>query len=1055
MNNSSLTGRILPLSKLACILPRLFAVLFFFTQFSPSSTAQWTQAPALFGGEVFFIQQYAGAYWSGSETGLYRSIDGLQWARVTNLGDAPIIGGVADKDTLYILRSGHNTEVLTTTDGAQTWSTVEVSSEVIYNSAYIKKAGNALIVGRLPDGTYVRSKNNGASFQFFGGPGNPGQLDANGSVIAYFNGSNLSISQNSGKSFFTRALPPNNDYASQVVVMDTAIFLISQLSGGGANTMHVSYDVAQTWQPVALPAGFLPDEVNLRRSGKKGLIVQKYGNNAYTEDYGQTWQVFAAPVVPRQLLRANNTWLISSINGFYSSSDAGTSWTNASQDFYGHIVYRVYKAGSKVYAVTTNRAAAADFFLYVADSGSNNWTKLPMPSSSSALQLAFQGSDTIVAYDQLSLDGGLTWSYINYPNVSAFGVVDIDIHNNQAYVPNEDKIHIIPLEPFPTAQFIYGPSSGCAFVLFDADTLYVVAQAGKVYRQVPGSADWTALTGNGASYSNIYRVNGRFFQPQTSSMRYSDNGTDWQVLPTTGIPWSPANPVVINQMIGTDSLIIAAGSGIGLIFSNDKGSHWWPFTTGLPDAATEALHLAESNGKIYAAFYRQGLWQRVVQIGSSNGLVYRDDNQNGLKEPDEPALGNQQVWSVESDNLTLTDSLGRYQLVFDLPADTIRAILPVAYGNVLPAYRWVQGNRQEQDFGIWIQPDVTDLTIFAANTTAVRPGFTNELHLTITNAGTNHPAAAIGLKLPAGVLFLSAEPAPAAVSGDSITWELDSIAFLSATDILVRVQVNSDVALGQVLSFHTSVSPEMSDYTPVNNDFTLTATTVGSYDPNDKQVWPGAYISPQQVAAGSPLRYTIRFQNTGTYLAEQVRLIDTLDANLDLTTLKVLGTSHSYSWRILSGHVLEVLYEHIQLPDSNSNQAASHGFFSFSIQAKKNLNLGSLLRNRAYIYFDFNSPITTNTNITQVSTLSNVSGVAPPLADIQIIPNPANTYCTLLLPVAGGDAALFDAKGTRLRWLPGCSAEVHLEVYSLPTGVYYLLWQKDGRQTAKALVIIR
>lgn len=158
----------------------------------------------------------------------------------------------------------------------------------------------------------------------------------------------------------------------------------------------------------------------------------------------------------------------------------------------------------------------------------------------------------------------------------------------------------------------------------------------------------------------------------------------------------------------------------------------------------------------------------------------------------------------------------------------------------------------------------------------------------------------------------------------------------------------------------------VADATPDDNTFVLKATVTGSYDPNDKQVWP-AFIKPAQIASGEPLLYTIRFQNTGTYPAERVRLVDTLDARLDLASLQVISASHSFTWRILGGHVLEVLFDQIQLPDSLSNEAGNHGFFSFSIKGKPYLLLGERLRNRAYIYFDFNSPVVTNTVVTEVS----------------------------------------------------------------------------------------
>ena len=256
-----------------------------------------------------------------------------------------------------------------------------------------------------------------------------------------------------------------------------------------------------------------------------------------------------------------------------------------------------------------------------------------------------------------------------------------------------------------------------------------------------------------------------------------------------------------------------------------------------------------------------------------------------------------------------------------------------------------------------------------------------------------------------------------------------------------------------MLDFYAFVAPDTTDYYPADNDFVLHTISVGSYDPNDKQVWPGPMITPEQVAAGEPLHYTIRFQNTVTYLAERVRLVDTLDAHLDLSFLAVVGASHPYTWRILDGHVLEILFNPIQLPDSNSNQAGSHGFFSFSIQAKRNLPLGTLLTNKAYIYFDFNAPIVTNTAVTEIAKVSGVSGPMSSLLTLHVAPNPAATYCRVQLPAVGGALALFDGHGRLVHWLPNCPQQTDIEVRNLPVGVYFLHWQKGGAQANESIII--
>jgi hypothetical protein len=190
------------------------------------------------------------------------------------------------------------------------------------------------------------------------------------------------------------------------------------------------------------------------------------------------------------------------------------------------------------------------------------------------------------------------------------------------------------------------------------------------------------------------------------------------------------------------------------------------------------------------------------------------------------------------------------------------------------------------------------------------------------------------------------------------------------------------------------------------------------------------------------LRYTIRFQNTGNYPAERVRLVDTLDAGLDLSTLEVIGAGHPFSWEVKGGRVLEVVFDQIHLPDSISDPAGSHGFFSFAIAAKRTLTVGTPLRNRAAIYFDYNSPIFTNTTFTQVSFESAVSNPGDPSLRLHIFPNPMRDRCTIQAPAAGGQLALYDASGKWLKKWPVCAEKMEVYLPGLPSGTFYFRWEK-------------
>jgi gliding motility-associated-like protein len=135
-----------------------------------------------------------------------------------------------------------------------------------------------------------------------------------------------------------------------------------------------------------------------------------------------------------------------------------------------------------------------------------------------------------------------------------------------------------------------------------------------------------------------------------------------------------------------------------------------------------------------------------------------------------------------------------------------------------------------------------------------------------------------------------------------------------------------------------------------------------SYDPNDKQVYPSGVTSQHNIIGTEELEYVIRFQNTGTAPAYNVIVRDAIDESLDLSTLNVGASSHNYSFKVEGEGKAELVwtFNNIMLPDSTSDEPGSHGFIKYKIKPLKGLARGTKIRNKAGIYFDFNSPVITN-----------------------------------------------------------------------------------------------
>lgn len=87
--------------------------------------------------------------------------------------------------------------------------------------------------------------------------------------------------------------------------------------------------------------------------------------------------------------------------------------------------------------------------------------------------------------------------------------------------------------------------------------------------------------------------------------------------------------------------------------------------------------------------------------------------------------------------------------------------------------------------------------------------------------------------------------------------------------------------------------------------------------------------------------------------------MDTLDTNLNAATFELINFSHPNSMN-LEGNILNFYFKNIQLPDSGSNLQASQGFLQYRIKPKNNLPMGAEIKNRAFVFFDFNAPVATN-----------------------------------------------------------------------------------------------
>ncbi len=254
---------------------------------------------------------------------------------------------------------------------------------------------------------------------------------------------------------------------------------------------------------------------------------------------------------------------------------------------------------------------------------------------------------------------------------------------------------------------------------------------------------------------------------------------------------------------------------------------------------------------------------------------------------------------------------------------------------------------------------------------------------------------------------------------------------------------------------NTSFSTGFFAMFPVNDadpwvDIDCTAN-IGSYDPNDKQGFPLGYGASHYIRPGTPIEYMIRFQNTGTDTAFNVRVVDTLSTWLDPATIQPGPSSHPYQFN-LSGHgIASFLFDNILLPDSNVNQVASNGFVKFSILPRADAPLETVIENNAAIYFDFNDPVITNTVFHRLGEDFLVGTWQPHLsgADVKVTPNPFTDEATLEVTGLHGNDPLhlqvFNLQGLAIKEMETSGAVFRLRKEDWPAGIYLFSISQGGR----------
>lgn len=327
--------------------------------------------------------------------------------------------------------------------------------------------------------------------------------------------------------------------------------------------------------------------------------------------------------------------------------------------------------------------------------------------------------------------------------------------------------------------------------------------------------------------------------------------------------------------------------------------------------------------------------------------------------------------------------------------------------------------------------------------------FVNNSYISIHagNAFCTPKNGVVTLNIDPQYSYQSAAPAPTSVSGQTVTWNVNNLSGSNSEYIYVTLSAVDTLTPGDTACNVVTITPTSGDINAANNTYNYCDIIHASMDPNDKKVSPLS-----DIAAGQELTYTINFENMGDDIAFNIHVVDTLSANLDLSTFKLVSSSHAVNTNFYnygSTKIARFDFNNIQLADKNHPES-NKGFIIYKVRAKANLAPGTEITNTAHIYFDINPAVVTNTVRSKIPNPNSIGRVEKE-DGITVYPNPADNVLFIDSKTDRfSKALLVNALGQVIAEQGIRKGTNSIETSGLSSGIYYLILNgNEGTRSVK------
>jgi len=455
-----------------------------------------------------------------------------------------------------------------------------------------------------------------------------------------------------------------------------------------------------------------------------------------------------------------------------------------------------------------------------------------------------------------------------------------------------------------------------------------------------------------------------------------------------------------NGPLGYDVFLINnAFSNSKIYYKQNPQDDFTELTTNL-DSIGQIRDVIYNQDKIYFITASKIFWANGIGLHNQkvSGYVYYDINSNCQYEPEIDILVENEIMNVTLDDETeFVTHVANGSYKYLVPLGEVKFSLPTVDAEV-----WSTCDSQPKvivseissstSFDIGLSPSkiCNDIQLDVVTFNLTRC-FNNQLILKAENRGTeNVTDLSLKLALDEYLILNSIDRNYFDLGSNRFSISIGDLDKSQEVYVHVNVEVSCDVDLGEVHCVELSAETQ----NPCNDTKNLVSEcipNVGSFDPNDIQLFDDQGHPENSFNKDDYLYYKIRFQNTGTATAHHVRITNFISEQLDLSSFELLSTSHIGHLSLKEDRTLEIRYDNINLPDSISNLADSQGYFKYRIRPVTEIEPGTEIFNEANIYFDFNEPVLTNQSLAIIKTPS-ASEESIVSEELIMYPNPTRDF---------------------------------------------------------------